>query len=836
MKSADRFQLLVPFVDDANDAIHEWVDFDCSAPGCSLDPADNPELLIPSPTGSSFTPLGGSLRGAQRFFQGNDTNITDNAVDDLDSIYTTASIEDPIFADPLNADFVSPGQQCRPYVVVLLTDGAETCEVFDDTGTDDTVGSAAALLSTLHPDTGLTYRIETKPIGFGLTAGDAQIEALAHAGGEPDVAGNQGFYANSELELINAFNQIISDSILVEVCDGEDNDCDGAIDEGFQLFCDRDNVLGGGVVPNNDPGTGICVNPGDDCDNTDDNCAAGVTDEPLNACGICGLPPAEVCNLSDDDCDGLVDESGGVEGAICGACVPTGAEQCNGDDDDCDGTIDEDVTQACGVDIGVCTSGTETCIVGGTGQFADCTGTDCTEVGDGTCNEICDNLDNDCDGTIDGFAQECFDAGNPPPHNAPCQPGFQVCTAGEFGDCQGEVGPSTESCDLVDNDCDTDIDEDTGGANCDSACGVGTSVCNAGVLECDSMQTPLDDELCNNFDDDCDGVIDENVPDPVPNTCDEGGTLCVPGVLQCIGGGFVCTGGEAPGIEVCDCNDNDCDDNVDEGSTCPTGSTCVDCQCAIPCQPGEFPCPTGQICNDTNFCVTDPCFNVTCPPENGSLMVCDPDDGQCVPACDQVFCPTGTRCRPSDGTCQFDDCRGFPELCSEDEFCVVDECVSDPCAGVDCPAADEYCFEGACVGSCGSVTCPDGQECVLGECQPAPCNGSCEDGQVCNSTTDTCQNDPCNSPCGEGQVCNPDDGQCIADPCNGVECPGDEVCDFGTCYPASHNDDAGPDIDHDYVAPGGGGGCSTGGGAGALAGLLLLLALALRTKRDEEVN
>jgi uncharacterized protein (TIGR03382 family) len=69
-----------------------------------------------------------------------------------------------------------------------------------------------------------------------------------------------------------------------------------------------------------------------------------------------------------------------------------------------------------------------------------------------------------------------------------------------------------------------------------------------------------------------------------------------------------------------------------------------------------------------------------------------------------------------------------------------------------------------------------------------------------------------------------------------VSCPGDEVCDFGSCYPPGHGADAGPPIDNDYITTGGGGGCSTGGGAGALAALLLLLGLAFRTRRGKESN
>src|SRR5690606_7854125 len=79
------------------------------------------------------------------------------------------------------------------------------------------------------------YRIEVKPIGFGIAPGNSEIEALAHAGGEPNVSGNQGFYAQNEAELSIALNQIVADSIKVETCNGVDDDCDSFIDEGFPL-------------------------------------------------------------------------------------------------------------------------------------------------------------------------------------------------------------------------------------------------------------------------------------------------------------------------------------------------------------------------------------------------------------------------------------------------------------------------------------------------------------------------------------------------------------------------------------------------------------------------
>jgi MYXO-CTERM domain-containing protein len=329
---------------------------------------------------------------------------------------------------------------------------------------------------------------------------------------------------------------------------------------------------------------------------------------------------------------------------------------------------------------------------------------------------------------------------------------------------------------------------------------------------------------------------------------DQGEELCIPGVRRCEGGAYHCVGGEAPRPEICDCKDNDCNDEIDEGDPCNGNGACLPgphCQCAFRCAEGEFPCPAGYDCTtvddprfpapNNRFCTLDRCTGVTCDDdENGNPTICR--DGACVLLCDAISCPAETVCRPSDGICVEDNCNGFPERCAEGEYCLDGVCTTNPCTGVDCDGG-QYCYEGDCVGSCAGVECPGGQSCELGACVDDLCAGvTCPQFQVCDPQNGQCVQSRCGGRvCPSGQKCDPLTGGCVVDRCNTVECPTGQVCLDGSCY-SPDQVDPDPDPPRDFVLATGGGGCdcrvgSRGTPPGAALVLLIVPLLVLFRRR-----
>jgi hypothetical protein len=377
-----------------------------------------------------------------------------------------------------------------------------------------------------------------------------------------------------------------------ESCNGVDDDCDGAVDETCPCLPGETASCFGGRLPQRRVGA---------CRDGMMECVDGLEFGTWGSCEGDVMPVEEVCDAGevDEDCDGAINEGcecignepipcgvavgacgqglqeciDGRRGECVGATEPR-PEQCNGIDDDCDGTVDEGIVRACGTDTGECSVGTERCVAG---AFEACVG------GRGPVDEICDGLDNDCDGASDEeLTRACGSS------VGECRPGMQTCSAGTWGTCGGETLPTVELCDARDNDCDSRIDEGVTRA-CGSSMGVcrpGTETCSMGVFgACTGGVSPGTEACEGRLDEDCDGAVDEGCG-CVTGTMRACGTdtgACQAGSQTCDASGSwgTCMGAIGPTPEVCNRMDDDCDGMVDEGGVCPTAPPVVMCPGAM---------------------------------------------------------------------------------------------------------------------------------------------------------------------------------------------------------------------------------------------------------------
>jgi len=148
-----------------------------------------------------------------------------------------------------------------------------------------------------------------------------------------------------------------------EVCNAVDDNCSGAIDEGFDTDNDGYTTCQGDCNDNSaivHPGAfEICNGADEDCDGSIDEGYDADNDGYTSCGGDCNdnnsavRPNAtESCNATDDDCDGSVDEGFDVDNDGYTSCAgdcndnnaairPNATETCNASDDDCDGAVDE---------------------------------------------------------------------------------------------------------------------------------------------------------------------------------------------------------------------------------------------------------------------------------------------------------------------------------------------------------------------------------------------------------------------------------------------------------------------------------------------------------------
>ncbi len=385
--------------------------------------------------------------------------------------------------------YVSNSTDCDDAVAASNPNATEICDGLDN-DCNGAADNGLTFTNYYHDNDGDTY-------GAGLPTSACQSPGAG--------------YVTNNTDCDDA--QAAANPGAVEICDALDNDCNSSVDDGLTFtnyYHDNDgDTYGAGLATNacQSPGAGYVTN------NTDcDDATAAVNPGAV-----------EVCNAIDDDCVGGADNGltfvnyyndqdgdsygagaalnscqspGGAYVTVNGDCddaaaavYPTATEICNNIDDDCDGTADDGLTfvnyyndqdgdtYGAGTAINACQS---------PGASYVTNNTDCDDAAVNThpsAAEICNAIDDDCDGTADDgltFVNYYNDGdgdgyGAGAVTNACQSPGATYVTNNtDCNDGNSAINPGATDI------CNNTIDEDCSGADCVSGINAAVLINNIG--------------------------------------------------------------------------------------------------------------------------------------------------------------------------------------------------------------------------------------------------------------------------------------------------------------------------------------------------------------------